>query len=563
VTRRNRGSFLPPENWHYWWNYNKDRFLKLKVRLYARDSVHSESAEFFFGRRTQSPAPDTKRPDRAFLKAHVIPQLLRGLEDTAAAVRYRAAVALGKVGTASEMPALIKTLRDKDVRVREGALLGLALMKVMEARPLFLALLEDGKEGKTILGGRNTNDDFRGVAAMGLGLIEKDPDGLSRMALFRHSRLTHGDHHIPMVATIALGLLQGNAQEVHVIVKHLRGLAGEKNRTDEWVRAQAVLAIGRILHRNVFEADPATLNFLTRILDRDRAANMRRCAAIALGYLTRGRGDAKPDAVKVLRRKLVKGKDRLTRSFAAIALGQAGGAAAHQALCEGLLREKSQLKAFCGLGLGILCANLADRKLGDAPLRVKGIQYLRAAFRRARNPDVKGGLAVSLGIARDSTSGPLIFKAMKASRETQFIGDCAVSLGLVGHTNAMEFLRNLLDTTAGRPRLKEHAAIGLGLMGLRNAVPPLLASLKTARNHHALVAVTQALGFVGDKSAVPPLMALLDARKHPTHIRAYASWALGTIGDPRTLPALTPIRSNHNYLASCGTFNHLLSLVDM
>ena len=576
MTRRNRSTSIPAESWRYWWNFNKDRFLKLKVRLYSGRSVQSESAEFFFGRRTRHVDKDTNRPGRAYLDVHLIPRLLLALEDPEVQVRYRAAVALGRVGTAAQIPALKKLLKDKFTRVREGALIGLVLLMTEDARPIFLDILEDNKKGKNLLGGQLTNDDLRGVAALGLGLLGEDEGGLSRKALIRQIRNRQNDHHVPMVATIALGLLEGNAQEVFQIIQDLRAIADKNSRVDEWVRAQAVLAMGRITALNNLEADPAVLKYMIRVLGHNKSANLRRSAASALGYLARGKGASVPAVVKALLKELDRGKDRISRGFAAVAVGQVGGPQAHRALCERLLKEKSQLKVFCGLGLGILCAGLADgidrgsadttehdRCESDQILRLKGLQYLLGAFKRTRSPELKGGLAICLGIGRDPLAGKTILKAMKASRDVRFRGDCAVALGMVGHSNAMDLLMRMLKGSDAQPRLKEHVAIGLGLMGYCNVVPPLISSLKTGKSHYSMVAITQALGFVGDRSAILPLTAFLDVKKHPTHRRAYACWALGTIGDQRMLPAFTPVRSNHNYLASCGTFNHLLYLVDM
>jgi len=571
VTRRSKDAAITGENWHFWWAYNRDRFLKLKTRLFADRSVHSESAEFFFGRHTQRAARDTDRPGPALVRDRLLPRLLDALKDPTFQVRYRAAVAVGKVGGEGELDALVKALGDRDELVREGATVGIALMAVPKARSVLIALLEDKAEGRRLLGGRSGTDELRGIAALGLGLLAHahpgiDGDGSMRRVLMRHSLDPKHDHHIPMAAVISLGLFKEAPQTVREITKHLKGLTDRKRGAPEWVRAQAVLAIGRLVASNPGQVDPTNLEFLIDTLEGAKSAGMKRSAALALGCVAMVLDGPDSGATRALAQELAKGKDRLTRCFAAVSLGQMGGSTALQALTRGLLRHKHQLKVFCGLGLGILCGALAERREAesvDDQLRMKGVQYLRTAFERTRSPDLKGGLAIALGIAGDRPAGSMVLEAFRAARDTVLRGDCAVALGLLDHTAAAGVLLDTMKRAKADPRLREHAAVGLGLMGSRAMVRPLVEALRTERSHYALTAITLALGLVGDRTAVDPLTALLDPKKHPSYTRTYAGWALGSLGDHRSLPVLTPVRSNHNYHACCVNFNAMLVLIDL
>jgi HEAT repeat protein len=377
--------------------------------------------------------------------------------------------------------------------------------------------------------------------------------------------------------------MRGEVAAVHEIVDHLRKVAAPRSGALDWVRAQAVLAIGRILAENPGARRPGDLSFTVATLSRGKSANVRRSAAIALGYLAAGETEPDAAAVKALVAKLRRGKDRLTRGFAAISLGRLGGDDALAALTRGLRREKGQLGVFCGIALGILAADAEERSREKAggkaaqatdagrsahrerigQRRTRAIQHLRAAFTRKRAPDQKAGLAIALGIAHDRESGAMILKALKASSDRRFRGDCAVALGMVAHTEAADTLLRIMKHADADPRLREHAAVGLGLMGSRRVVRPLLDALRRDQSHYALVAITQALGLVGDRSAVVPLAELAVAKKLPTYTRTYACWALGGIGDPRSLPALTPVRSHHNYHACCVNLNAMLVLIDL
>lgn len=588
VTRRSREAAVTGENWHFWWDYNKDRFLRLKVRLFEQEGVTSESAAFFFGRRRRA-TRDTNRPGQAFVDKHLLPALRKALRDRDHPVRYRSAVALGKSGGPAELPLLTGALADKDELVREGAVTGIALLATPAARDVLLPLFEGNKKGRALLGGRKANDDLRGVAAIGLGLLvrdhpEADGDGAVRKALFRHSLGRGHDHHIPMASVMALGLMRGEVDAVRKIVDHLRKVAAPRSGALDWVRAQAVLAIGRILAENPAAKQTTDLDFVVTTLNRGKSANVRRSAAIAIGYIAAGESGPDADAVKALIGKLRRGKDRLTRGFAAVSLGRLGGDQALTALARGLRKEKGQLSAFCGIGLGILAADASrgaspERAPGGRPQesdeasrarreamsgrRLKAIQHLRAAFVRMRTPDLKGGLAIALGIAHDREAGAMLLKALRNSSDRRFRGDCAVALGMVAHVEAAETLLRIMEHADADPRMREHAAVGLGLMGSRRVVRPLLAALKSEQSHYALVAITQALGLVGDRSAIEPLAKLVAAKRQPTYTRTYACWALGGIGDARDLPALTPVRSHHNYHACCVNLNAMLVLIDL
>jgi HEAT repeat protein len=567
VTRRNPEPSITGESWHYWWDYNKDRFLKLKTRLAAARAVQSESTEFFFGRRSGRAATDTDRPGPAYVRKFLLPRLLAALEDEVFEVRYRAAVAVGRVGAQEELPRLVRLLADKHELVREGATMGIALLQHPDARAPLLALLADGQAARRLLGGRKSTDELRGVAAVGLGLLANahpgiDADGAMRNALIRQSLDPAHDHHIPMACVVALGLFRENKETVRTIAEHLKKVS-KRSGAAEWVRAQAVLAIGRLAEANAGATDPDDIAFLEDVLTNAGSAALRRSAALALASAAPDSDNPGSDAVvRALGRKLGKGKDRLTRCFAAIALGHMGGTRAHQLLSSAIVREKQELQVYCALGLGIACGALEAREGSDPELLRSGLQYLRVGFERMRSPDSKGGFAIALGIAGDGAAGPMLLEAYRDIRSTRFRSDCAVALGMVGHDAAAGMLLDAMNGKDSPPQLREHAAVGLGLMGSRQVVQPLVKALVKEKSHYALTAITQAVGLVGDRSAIGPLTDMLDPARNPAHLRTYACWALGSLGDPRPLPALTPIRSNHNYHACCVNFNAMLVLVD-
>jgi HEAT repeat protein len=561
MSRRAPRAVDSKENWHFWWNYNKDGFLNLKAAVYkAAGQIQTESPEFFFGRSTQRVvAADTNRPTDSDLGKRVIPSLTRALADPVADVRYRAAIALGRVGGPAEVKVLVGALADSNYTVREGAATGLALLRAEAARPYLAALLEFGEEGRKLVKRQTSFDGIRGIAAIGLALLGEDDAGSVRALLMRHIKYRKHSHHIPMMCTIGLGLLIGDEQYVRGILDRLEALSAPGSRFDNWTRAQAVVATGRLIKRNGLKAGEKTVRKMIRILERGETVHLRRSAAIALGHL---HGWTAPDPVMV--KALVKAHrdsgDGMVRNLAAISLGRIGGQKALVALTDGVIRGRGQRRVYSGLGLGILCANL-DRE-AEHERRVRGLAALTAAFDKARDPDVKGGLAIALGIADERDSGGILLSALREVKDVGFRGDCAVALGMVGHREATRFLLDLLSESDSLPLLKEKVAIGLGLMGTREAVPPLVQALKNARSAYALRSITQSLGFIGDRTAIHPLAELVNGERTQTLTRVFACSALGAIGDPRNLPLLTAVRTDHNFLGCCTELNYLLAAVN-
>jgi len=85
------------------------------------------------------------------------------------------------------------------------------------------------------------------------------------------------------------------------------------------------------------------------------------------------------------------------------------------------------------------------------------------------------------------------------------------------------------------------AAVGLGLLGDRRALEPLLAALEDVdwpRRH----SVAEALGYLGDQRAIEPLIKLL--RDCRDEVVLLAAQALGKLGAARAVPELTWLQSH-------------------
>jgi HEAT repeat protein len=520
--------------------------LNLGNRL-RQVKAQSDSAAFFFGRRTQRDASDTSRPSAEFVRKNVIPALVATLEASQTDLRDSACIAIGKVGGVSEIPALVKMLDDRALTVRQGAAIGIGLIGAPEGIPPLLAVLEAGEQGNWLCG-RRPGPRLRAQAAAALGLIGDHGRDTVKEALIRFSASTRVDRNVRVNATVGLGLLQGEHDYVRSVAEHLKRLAGNRNVSD-FVRAHAIVALGRVLERNRIGADDEDFSFLMRLGRRTKSNHVLRSVVITLGGLVED-PEKRPDTIRWLRHVLARTKDGASRNFAAIALGEIGGEAALKTLSDVVIMNRNELKAFAGLGLGILCrATAGDRDQGAVD-RLRALESLRVAFKKAKTPRLKAALGIGLGLARDAAAGPLLLKAMKRTADTDLKGHLAVALGLVNHRGAVDHLVSAMKHSGHVPILNQRIVIGLGLMGTRQVIKPLVEELNATRSVYTVASTTQALALIGDHRAVEPLTSMLMNPKVQTLTRAYACVALGCIGEESSPPVLAPVFKDHNYLAS-------------
>ena len=97
-------------------------------------------------------------------------------------------------------------------------------------------------------------------------------------------------------------------------------------------------------------------------------------------------------------------------------------------------------------------------------------------------------------------------------------------------------------------RVASGAAYALGEIRDAEAVPALVAALKSDRDHMRRIAA-HALGKIGDRRAVMPLIEVLCNETQPVAVQASAIMSLGRISDPRAKRILTHLnRSPQNWL---------------
>src|SRR5262245_44367324 len=90
---RGRAGVEGYERWEFWWEYNKEPFLRLKERIH-RGSVPSGSADFFLGASSKSDASDTQKATSGQIESKLIPGLIDACSDKFFDTRAAAVIGL-------------------------------------------------------------------------------------------------------------------------------------------------------------------------------------------------------------------------------------------------------------------------------------------------------------------------------------------------------------------------------------------------------------------------------------------------------------------------------------
>lgn len=118
------------------------------------------------------------------------------------------------------------------------------------------------------------------------------------------------------------------------------------------------------------------------------------------------------------------------------------------------------------------------------------------------------------------------------------------SFGSQARSAAPSFMKMLQDGKSGVNSDLEIAALALGQIGAKEAIPLLIDLL--ARRDRTAIRAAEALGLLGPdaRSAVIPLTDILLSENCGHLLRWRAATSLGKIGDPRSVPALGQVLRN-------------------
>lgn len=535
------------DGWEFWWEANRDRFVLLKSRLGQAAQVNGSPAQLT-SRGDKRRTTQQSRPTRRWIENELVPALL----DISSSTDDRdildsALIALGRSAAQRQHAVVRETARrllaHPELSVQAAAALGLGILDDAPSEQLLIHLLRETSTGQQAIGGGRVPWLVRAFSAIGLGLMGSDGAVDALLAAVRE--LPDSERDVKACAFAALGLIEPASDRSDEVVDTLLDMVGDDS-LDGVLRSYVPTTLGKLgAHR----ALPALLDVLR---DNEAPDAVRQSAAIGLVSLASLSDEG---VVTELRRQVRDGHDQLTRHFSLLTLARLGARDTDVAKHADVHEELLQLLERDIAGRGSHRAHRSWAALGAAlyarahpATAPRLLTSLRAGFHAENDPSFKGAYAIALALCDDQWSAAAIHESMLQSHQDDYRGYASEALGLLRHVEAVPLLRQLCadETLPESFRLK--AAMGLGLMGDDNAVPLLVEGLASTRSLGGLSALAQALGLIGDQTAGQPLLTMASDDKGRELSRAFATVALGLLGERDELPFNAALRADNNYL---------------
>jgi len=548
----------PLDEWQFWWEFNKDPFLQLKKAIHTA-TVQTGSDDFIMGRGKKDKALNTLRPGESD-RRRIITELKQALKDnTNRDIISSCLIALAKVGgDLSILPVFKEYLPDNDQEKRETACLAMGIASLEPAVPDLIALALDTEDGRKLVKRSTVDFRTRSFACYGLGLIAHDhqkPE-LQRKIFEAMKTMADADkstHRDLIVSPLqCIRLLRPDDELRKEIIAYLYAYM---QKTDKEVYAQvrshAYVAIAALLGRGGDKAGAITKLMTADIKNRRQKPWIHQSAILALGKIATPDNDAVSDAIQDYFKK---GKDLQGKNFAAIALGQIGGAKNRTFLITQMRRGRQLQKPWAALGLGILDFEQRQRQGANYEGDKTAAEAIKSAFDKTRNPLYSAGMAIALGMMKYKDAGDDIMDRLeKIKNNSEPAGYLAVALGLMRYQSAKDMINTLLDSSTRREKLLSQCAIALGLLGDKEVGLKLADRIQQKVSVAVYSALAQGLGFIGDKRSVTPLIEMLKNQQLRALPRAFAAVALGLVGEKADLPWNSKIAVDNNYRANVET----------
>ncbi|MBI1976160.1 MAG: HEAT repeat domain-containing protein [Candidatus Omnitrophica bacterium] len=507
------------------------------------------------------------------MKAAVAVELLMQLvqQDKEISVRREAVRALGAIGDARALPALVAALGDSDSSVRSDARNAVKNFKEAAIPELINGLKSSNVQVR--LASISLLTDLKAAAAVEslAQLVQQDKEVSVRRAVVSALAAIGGVEVLPALVN-ALGDTDFSVRnDARSAVKDFKEAAipalinGLKNDNVQ-VRLASISLLTEL-------KTPAAVEPLMQLVQQDKEISVRRAVVTALGAIGDARaisalvivlGDeeyfVRSDAWSQLQKfkeaaipELLKGLNHekaLIREWSAYTLGAMKAVAAVDSLIQLVQNDEKisvRLEAVSALGaigdaraipvlvvaLGDEAKNVRDnawdglKKFKEAaiPELLKGLRYENMLV-RSRAADLLGEMKAVAAV--DS-----LIQLVQGDKESSVRSAAVNALGAIGDVRVLPVLVTAFGDSDSSVRSEARETI----KGFREAAVPEL--LKGLQSEKPLVRQwsAMALGDMKVASAVEPLIQLVQLDKE-SDVRRSAVAALGAIGDIRTLPVL-------------------------
>ncbi len=521
-------------DWDYWWDHNQLRFICREL------TCAPGSTEAIRSRPFRDPS---NRPE-------ILAALSLALRDEYYDTRAAAVIAYGKVADPADPEALAmlrRFLGDEDKIVQESTCLGLGILGNKAAVPDLLEIAKNTPKGRKLVG-TDTSDvptRTRSFASVAIGLIGAregfvgdEANVLNELADLAKIDAAHID--IQMGPAIALQLVKSEkvAQDILAIYKD--------TKAKRHVRAHLAVALGKIGYRAAIQDLRAGL--------RDKETYVNYGSAISLGLLA---NKEDKDIIKELVNYGKRAPNLGTKNFAIMALGEIGDESGRATLMEFVKGGQLAEKTFAALGLGVMGTK-------NPSTSEESGQLILESYKAAKNDPERSAFAIGLGILGHRSAAPTLREDLQRdSGSNKKRGYLCLALGLLGDLESRPILEELVARNTDW-ELRQQAAIGLGLIRDERSLRVLEQVILKPMNGAGLMgAAAMAIGNLSPALVMPILSNIIENRDRAFYdsSRAYATAALGILGDKDDFPVLDRIRENTNYLASSEALEELLRIL--
>ena len=302
--------------------------------------------------------------------------------------------------------------------------------------------------------------------------------------------------------------------------------------------------------------------------------NIVQSAVVALGRIC-GPVDAKNkegnktdlEVAKALEEYASKGSDDQARYYSLMALGQMGGPYARDSLLETLRKGSKALeRPWAAVALGVL--NFREMESAGVSARVDDLLGKELVKQlENKNPSTMAANVIALGLTKFKESGPELQALLETHKnKDELAGYICIGLALMGQTEAIQQIQDVVSTSTRRAARLRQAAIALGKLGDKSAAQLLMKMLTddSEPDLAKMSAIASALGYIGDQRTIDPLVKMLFDTNLTPLSRAFSAVALGGIADKELLPWNSKIAVNMNYRAAVETLtNQSVGILDI
>jgi HEAT repeat protein len=581
------------DKWVYWWEFNKDPFIRLKDAI-GGGGPASSGDEFFLGAARKAEAKDTMRPTDEEKQTSILPALKKAIDSTEQRdINSSCMVAMAKIGK-DDLPdgkhledVFLPRLKKNDQEVAETAALsfGIAAIDNIKYLETLISLAKDDANGRALCGKAEVQDRTRAFAAYGIGLMAygngkidfKEKAFTALESLVADKKVS--SRNIKVAAINGIGLLNIPTTEpsgqkllssaLDCLQKYYMENLGAG---EQLLQAHVPPAIAKLLGKN---GDPKDVEKFKKIFAADLAEkgavkrtgiNIFQSCALALGQLCQNADDEKsPDAeyVKQLLDAWHNHKDAQTRYFSGLAIGQIGGKTGSKWVDMVLRKEfehagKALEKPWIAMAMGVYAfekyeAQKAEKNSID--VQEDFGKVLHEALSEVKDPGAQSAFAVALGLINYKDAADDMRALLgKVRSQDELAGYLCIGLALMNDQRSIADIQNIVQGATRRPDLLKQSAIALGKLGDKSAADMLQKLLAEGDTNLAkLSAIASALGFIGDRRSIEPLKQMLFNEQLTELSRAFAAVALGGVADKENLPWNSKIAQNTNYRAAVET----------